>query len=131
MNGSSSIPAEGVGEDDIHSSGRGLIIVTVLQLLMEMQDFQKAEQYFRRALIKSPDPHNAIVYTQQAYVCRQALAPGCLNCEIVWVYCGFRLLEMLARENRDGCVVLLKKALDVDPDYSPALELMMDIELQA
>jgi hypothetical protein len=41
------------------------------------------------------------------------------------------MLEMMWREDRQAAGNLLAKACDVDANYSPALELMMDLELQA
>ncbi|XP_055341918.1 mitochondrial import receptor subunit TOM70-like isoform X2 [Paramacrobiotus metropolitanus] len=79
----------------------------VAQLYMELQEFDKAEQLLKQALSKTSDPHNAVVYTQLG------------------------LVECVARENRDACIVLLTKAMEADEHYTPAIEMLMDMELQA
>ncbi|OWA52263.1 Mitochondrial import receptor subunit TOM70 [Hypsibius exemplaris] len=94
-------------EEQISTLGSSEAFVLLGQLYLEMKDFEKAEIFYKRALLPNDDSHNAVVFTQQA------------------------MLEMMWHENKDVAQTLLAKALLADPNYSPAVELIMDLELQA
>lgn len=47
------------------------------------------------------------------------------------LWLGFRLLEMLWREDRFAARSSLQKAIALDPYYTQALELLMDLDIQA
>ncbi|GAU88921.1 hypothetical protein RvY_01534 [Ramazzottius varieornatus] len=77
------------------------------QLFMEKNEHDKAYRFLSRAIGQKSDVHNAVVYTQLG------------------------LLEMLWREDRFAARSSLQKAIALDPYYTQALELLMDLDIQA